>query len=306
MKPWEECLTGGLAACCACFFSNPLEVVKTRMQLQGELQALGTYKKHYRNVFHAFYTIGKVDGVFALQKGLVPGVAYQFIMNGLRLGTYQQFHNSGFTIDKNNGSLSYGKCVIAGAVSGCIGAFASSPTYMMKTQLQARANSATIAVGTQHRIDNVWKTLLSIYRTHGILGLWRGASGAMLRVTVGSAVQLSAFSKAKEFFLQQKMFKEGSIVVPIASSMTASVFVVVAMTPFDVVSTRLYNQGVSKETGRGLLYNNVFDVFRKILKSEGVFGFYKGIGAHYFRLGPHTILSLVFWDTFRQKIKNIE
>ena len=38
MQAWAECLTGGLAACCACVFSNPLEVVKTRMQLQGELQ----------------------------------------------------------------------------------------------------------------------------------------------------------------------------------------------------------------------------------------------------------------------------
>ena len=33
-----ECLTGGVAACGACLFSNPLEVIKTRMQLQGELQ----------------------------------------------------------------------------------------------------------------------------------------------------------------------------------------------------------------------------------------------------------------------------
>jgi len=50
------------------------------------LQALGTYKVHYRNVFHAFYTIARVDGVLSLQKGLVPAVIYQFIMNGLRLG----------------------------------------------------------------------------------------------------------------------------------------------------------------------------------------------------------------------------
>ena len=36
----EECVTGGLAASGACLFSNPLEVVKTRMQLQGELQVI--------------------------------------------------------------------------------------------------------------------------------------------------------------------------------------------------------------------------------------------------------------------------
>jgi len=50
MQAWLECSTGGLAACCACIFSNPLEVVKTRMQLQGELQV----RQHFRN--SAFYT----------------------------------------------------------------------------------------------------------------------------------------------------------------------------------------------------------------------------------------------------------
>ena len=69
-----EFLLGGVSACGAGFFTNPLEVVKTRMQLQGELRARGQYAVHYRNVFHAFYNIAKVDGITALQKGLVPAL----------------------------------------------------------------------------------------------------------------------------------------------------------------------------------------------------------------------------------------
>jgi len=300
MQAWAECLTGGLAACCACVFSNPLEVVKTRMQLQGELQASGTYKVHYRNVFHAFYTIGKNDGILALQKGLGLGMTYQFIMNGIRLGTFQQITNAGLTKD-DEGNLSLPKCLIGGAVSGCLGAFVASPSYMLKTQLQAKANTA-IAVGTQHDIQSVSSTLKTIFQNHGITGLWRGASGAMLRVTFGSASQLTAFSKCKEKIIKSKIFEEGSLMIPVTSSMSASVVVVMVMTPFDVVSTRLYNQPVCKETGKGLMYNNVFDVFRKIFKTEGFVGFYKGLGPHYFRVGPHTILSLVIWDKFRQML----
>lgn len=30
--------------------------------------------------------VAKVDGITALQKGLGPGLMYQFVMNGLRLG----------------------------------------------------------------------------------------------------------------------------------------------------------------------------------------------------------------------------
>ena len=76
----------GVAAVGAGFFSNPLEVLKTRMQLQGELRAKGQYAVHYRNIFHATYSIVKHDGVLSLQKGLSPALWVQFIMNGVRLG----------------------------------------------------------------------------------------------------------------------------------------------------------------------------------------------------------------------------
>ena len=85
--------------------------------------------------------------------------------------------------------------------------------------------------------------------------------------------------------------------------MIASVVIVLTMTPFDVVSTRLYNQPVCEKTGKGLMYDGVLDVFRKILNTEGFVGLYKGLGPHYFRLGPHVVLSLVLWDKFREMIK---
>ena len=167
----------------------------------------------------------------------------------------------------------------------------------MKTQLQAEA-SDTIAVGTQHHHRGFFNALRTVVAEHGILGLWRGVTGAMPRVTIGSAAQLSSFSKAKEEIVNRKIFKENSIFIPLSASMIGSLFVVVAMTPFDVVSTRLYNQAVTAD-GRGLLYSGFIDCLYKIFRKEGLIGFYKGIGASYFRLGPHTILSLVFWDKLR-------
>ena len=77
---------GGAAAACACFFTNPLEVMKTRMQLQGELRSRGHHAVHYKNVFHAGYVIAKHDGILALQAGLVPGLWFQLVLNGYRFG----------------------------------------------------------------------------------------------------------------------------------------------------------------------------------------------------------------------------
>lgn len=290
-------LLSGVAACGACLFTNPLEVVKTRMQLQGELRSRGTYQVYYRNVFHAFYTIAKVDGLSGLQKGLVPGLVYQFFMNGVRLGSYAIIESSGY-IYNQNGKVSTVRTTLAGAVSGVVGAVMGSPVYLVKTHLQSQSTSS-IAVGHQYKHQGMIHALKVIYKEHGVLGLWRGSSAAVPRVSVGSAAQLSTFSSSKELVLELQVFPKNSWLVALSAGMISSVVVVLAMTPFDVVSTRLYNQPVD-QLGKGQLYKGFPDCFSKTLKKEGLTGLYKGLGASYFRLGPHTILSLFFWDELRK------
>lgn len=122
----------GVAACGACLFTNPLEVVKTRMQLQGELKSRGTYQVYYRNVFHAFYTIGKIDGLAGLQKGLVPGLVYQFFMNGVRLGSYAIIESLGYI--HTDGRVSATKSTVSGAIAGVVGAVMGSPIYLVSNE----------------------------------------------------------------------------------------------------------------------------------------------------------------------------
>lgn len=60
------------------------KVIKTRLQLQGELQKQNVHIKVYRGVLHAFYQVAKHDGIYGLQKGLVPAFGFQFCLNSLR------------------------------------------------------------------------------------------------------------------------------------------------------------------------------------------------------------------------------
>lgn len=156
----EEILLGGASTALACCISNPFDVLKVRMQLQGELQGKGTYRVHYRNVFHAAWTIARTEGLLALQKGLGPAVVYQFVMNGTRLGLYQTLVNTGFTRPKSEvlakgGSSSrssrsdFARSVVAGALGGGLGGLVASPLYLVKTQLQAMSRKE-IAVGHQY------------------------------------------------------------------------------------------------------------------------------------------------------------
>lgn len=75
---------GGLAGAGATIFTNPMDVVKTRLQLQGELRAKSETTTRYRGIFHALYVIARADGALALQKGLVPAMVLGFTMNSVR------------------------------------------------------------------------------------------------------------------------------------------------------------------------------------------------------------------------------
>ncbi|XP_029434818.1 solute carrier family 25 member 34 [Rhinatrema bivittatum] len=291
IPPPVDLVLGATACCMACVFTNPLEVVKTRLQLQGELRSRGSYTRHYRGVLQAAVAVGRADGLRGLQKGLTAGLLYQALMNGVRFFLYSHAEDIGLTQRP-------GGTVAAGALAGAFGAFVGSPAYLVKTQLQAQAVAA-IAVGHQHNHQSVSSAFETIYRKQGILGLWRGVNGAVPRVMVGSAVQLATFASAKEWVTKREWFRDDSWLVALAGGMISSVAVAIAMTPFDVVSTRLYNQPVD-EMGRGQLYRGFLDCFLKISGKEGFLALYKGITAAYIRLGPHTILSLLFWDELRK------
>lgn len=124
LSPPVDFVLGAAACCLACVFTNPLEVVKTRLQLQGELCARGSYPRHYRGVLQAMVAVRRADGLRGLQKGLAAGLLYQGLMNGVRFGFYS--HAEGIGLTQHPGGT-----LAAGAVAGALGAFVGSPAYLV-------------------------------------------------------------------------------------------------------------------------------------------------------------------------------
>ena len=108
---------GGVASCLSEAVMHPMDVVKVRMQLQGEHNvvicllfvcfasffspscldyqtiepsSLLTYhlQRQYKNTFHAFSRIWKTEGPIALYKGFKPAVLRQATYGTFRIGLY--------------------------------------------------------------------------------------------------------------------------------------------------------------------------------------------------------------------------
>lgn len=133
VAPAVDLVLGASACCLACIFTNPLEVVKTRLQLQGELQAPGTYPQPYRGFVASIAAVARADGLSGLQKGLAASLLYQGLMNSVRFYCYSLACQAGLTQQP-------GGTVVAGAVAGALGAFVGSPAYLVS----ASSPSSTI------------------------------------------------------------------------------------------------------------------------------------------------------------------
>lgn len=278
----EKFSINALACTLATTATHPIELVKTRMQLQGELTK--SYQKTYTSTSKSAVLIVKSDGLKALWSGLSAGLMYQVVMNGSRLTLFDNLSGLGVP------------ALPAGMVSGAVGGGIGSPFYLLKTQQQALSS---LNVGSQHKEANV--PMLQWFRRElkegGIARIWRGSPAQIARVTVGSGAQLTSFTKSKE--LLGPVFKGNWFLTTAVSSVVASVFVVLFMSPFDVVSTRIFNQPVDPVTKKGLYYNGTIHALGKIWKEEGSTAYLKGLRAGYPRHALQTILTMTIWDALK-------
>ncbi|XP_012282406.1 solute carrier family 25 member 35 isoform X2 [Orussus abietinus] len=297
-----EFAMGALSAVGAGFFTNPMDVIKIRLQLQGELEARGSYARIYKNTVHAAYIIAKNEGILALQAGLVPALAFQVVLNGLRLGVYNTAKNTGLILDEK-GNTSIVKTILVTGTTGAFAGIIGSPLYLVKTQLQAQA-AENIAVGYQHRHSGMCSAFATLWRENGIAGIFRGWYAGIPRLFVGAATQLTTFGLATDWLKSINAFPDRPLLLTFLAASIGGTCIAVTMQPFDVLATRLYNQGVN-EKGKGALYDGLWDGLVKIFRTEGFFGLYKGVFPMWARIAPHTVLCLVFYEKLDQLYKNV-
>lgn len=295
---------GALASCMAAVFSNPFEVMKTRLQLQGELQKKGHYVVEYRGMIHGMIKIAREEGIHALQKGILASFAHQTVQNGVRLGCYPAVKELCTEI---SGRPGFATNIVAGALIGVFSAVVSSPFFLVKTRLQAQSNVASSghAVGVQHHYTGVRHALYSIYAENGMRGLFHGVRAAGWRTGVGSASQLATYDGSKAHAMGLFHLPADDFRVHLAAASLAAMAITVTMNPLDVVMTRSYNSNATNAA----YGNNMLSALLQVLRVEGLEGLYKGSSALWARTAPHTVCTFLFLEqirTFRKLTLDME
>ena len=132
-----ETLAGAMAGSAQILIITPIELAKTRLQVQGQGQRLTQKNKVYTGTFDCLQKIYKTEGIFGCYRGFlatvtrdVPGFAVYF---GVYFSLCQAFRPKGQTIK----DISTLQLMVAGGLTGIISWTYSYPADVIKSKIQA-------------------------------------------------------------------------------------------------------------------------------------------------------------------------
>ncbi|XP_047948738.1 solute carrier family 25 member 44 isoform X2 [Salvia hispanica] len=162
------------------------------------------------------------------------------------------------------------------------------PISVVKTRLQVASHDAVE--------KNAMSVIKGLLKTDGIPGLYKGfgtvVTGAIptriLFLTALETTKVAALKMIEPFKLSEptQAALANGVAGMMASFCSQAVFV-----PVDVVSQRLMVQGYSGHA----TYTGGLDVVRKVVKSDGIRGLYRGFGLSVLTYSPS---SAVWWATY--------
>lgn len=282
---------GGLSSCVAETVTMPVDVVKTRLQMDG---AAGSTKL-YNGTFDCASKLVKAEGPGALFKGLPPALVRQSTYGSLRYGLYGPIRNSlGVTPGTPASEIPIWKKIVAGSAAGAISSAAANPTDLVKVRLQTDGQiKGPDGEFLPKRYNGMVHAFSSIVKEEGVLGLWKGVGPTCGRATALAAAELSTYDEVKSQFLKRKIFEAPGLGLTLATAFISGFVSTVASSPFDVVKSRVMGQPLNPD-GSGKLYSGMVDCFVKSSSTEGPMSLYNGFWPNFGRVVPRvTIVFLV-------------
>lgn len=302
-------LLSGMSVSCATACTNPLDVLKVRLQVVRPTHARSGGPVHHApsGMADAFVQLVRHEGPLALWKGLTPSLVRAMCYGGLRLGLYQPILDALQSSVVPGGSVRGGQGterdggggrtadlsmkVAAGCASGSFAAALLNPTELVKTRLMADARAGTSTTATAAAPRGAAATLTAIVRAEGVGALWKGASMSMTRSAVLTASQCATYDEVKRLFMAATGATDG-LGTHLCASMLTGLVTTTVTNPVDMIKTQLYmDKGGSAGGASGAM--------RMVLERHGPMGLMRGWSANYVRLGPQTVVTFIALERFR-------
>ena len=215
---------GGIASIVAGCSTHPLDLIKVRMQLQGESSAAAAAPQpalrpalafqagaHTVTLPHAPASVPKpgpigictqilrAEGAAGLFSGISATMLRQTLYSTTRMGLYDILKKR--WTQENAGVLPLHRKIAAGLIAGGVGAAVGNPADLAMVRMQA---DGRLPLADRRNYRSVGDAIARMTRDEGVRSLWRGSALTVNRAMIVTASQLATYDQAKEAILARR------------------------------------------------------------------------------------------------------
>ncbi|DBA89605.1 hypothetical protein WJX79_006853 [Trebouxia sp. C0005] len=291
----SSALAGGLAGALTAVFVCPLDVLKTRLQVQGRAHAAA-----YKGIGGGLSMIAKQEGIKGLYRGLTPTLVALLPNWAVYFSVYEHLKTTLSHKAKGHDwikqpAIHMGAACGAGAATL---AFAN-PLFVVKTRLQTQHMGLKSARSNGVLYKGTFDALSRIAREEGIAGLYSGLLPSLMGIA-HVAIQFPLYEACKSWFetkaLQTRDNKELNTLELVTASAVSKMIASTATYPHEVLRSHMH------VTGSGP-FNGFVKVGKEIWAADRLKGFYKGCGTNLLRTTPAAALTFTSFELIQRHIK---
>jgi len=271
VPPWGLAIAGSTGALLANALVYPLDIVKTRLQVQvkpqpGDALRNSNEDPHYTGTLHAIKSILEDEGLAGLYSGMTGsliGVASTNFAYFYWYSTVRALYMN--KVQTNGKPASTAVELSLGAVAGALAQLFTIPIAVVTTRQQTQPK------GEKKGIFATGKEVIE--SEDGYSGLWRGLKASLVLV-VNPAITYGAYQRLRDVLYPGKVnlrpheaFLLGAMSKALAT---------IATQPLIVAKVGLQSRPPPSRNGKP--FKSFIEVMNYIVKHEGPLGLFKGIG----------------------------
>jgi len=273
----------------------PLDVVKTRMQVESS----GSSLTHYNGTLDALVKIGKSEGILSLWRGVTPALTMAVPNAVIYFNSYEFMKQK---LRENQITHAVVNPLLAGGTARVIAVSLLSPLELLRTNMQALDFQKIKQLGGQ-------STYGLLTGNSGLRGLWAGYTPTLIRDVPFSGIYWTGYEYIKSTLRnhipnEHKKHRGFSFLVDFISGATSGSIAAILTTPIDVIKTNTQVSGLplNPHSTAPSIRKTALEVARNILREEGWRGLVKGIVPRAAKVAPSCAIMISSYE-FVKSIK---
>eukprot|EP01088_Endostelium_zonatum_P000832 TRINITY_DN11088_c0_g1_i1.p1 TRINITY_DN11088_c0_g1~~TRINITY_DN11088_c0_g1_i1.p1 ORF type:complete len:325 (-),score=69.71 TRINITY_DN11088_c0_g1_i1:69-1043(-) len=282
---------GGVSAAISKTAVAPIERVKLLLQVQASNPQIKP-EDRYTGIGNCFARVVKEQGFGSLWRGNLANVVRYFPTQALNFAFKDAIKSVFLTGVTPKEPLKFAAAnIAAGSAAGAASLCFVYPLDFVRTRL-----GADVGKGANRQFNGLLHCLTSIYRSDGLIGLYRGFLVSIQGIVVYRGAFFGLFDTLKAY-VPKNLTGWQRIGATWGVAQTVTAVAGVLSYPFDTVRRRMMMQSGRKDKPKE--YRNTLDCWYKIARNEGVGAFFRGALSNVLR-GAGGAIVLVCYEEFQR------